>query len=138
MLAKTKILAISTDPVLVNFLQRELNDSKYETISTRHTGTDLKDVVDSEDPEFIILDIMMPTLDGIGTCLQLRQWTPLPIMMLTTWGTSDNTVRGLNLGSDNYMTEPFGVDVLETRIEETLKRNGATIDPLSNMSTSKN
>lgn len=136
MLAKTKILTISTDPVLMNFLQQELNDGEYEIISTRHTGIRLKDVIDSEDPEFIILDIMMPTLDGIGTCLQLRQWTQLPILMLSTWGTGDDTVRGLNLGSDSYLTEPFGVDVLKTRIGETLKRNAAaTVDPLSNIRT---
>ncbi len=138
MLTKTKILTISTDQVLVNFLQQELNGGEYEIISTRHTGIDLKDVIDSEDPEFIILDIMMPTLDGIGTCLQLRQWTQLPVMMLSTWGTGDGTVRGLNLGSNNYLTEPFGVEVLKTRIEETLKRNATTtVDPLSNMRTGK-
>lgn len=139
MLAKTKILTITTDPVLTKLLQQELNDGNYEIISTRHTGIQLKDVIDSEDPEFIILDIMMPTLDGIGTCLQLRQWTQLPILMLSTWGTGDNTVRGLNLGSDSYLTEPFGVDVLKTRIEETLKRSAATtVDPLSNIRTSSN
>jgi len=136
MLAKTKILTITTDPELMNFLQQELNDGEYEIISTRHTGIQLRDVIDSEDPEFIILDIMMPTLDGIGTCLQLRQWTQLPILMLSTWGTGDGTVRGLNLGSDSYLTEPFGVDVLKTRIEETLKRNATTtVDPLSNIRT---
>jgi len=138
MLAKTKILTISTDPVLVSFLQQGLNDGEYEIISTRHTGMHLRDVIDSEDPEFIILDIMMPTLDGIGTCLQLRQWTHLPIMMLSTWGTGDGTVRGLSLGSDSYLTEPFGVEVLKTRIDETLKRNAAaTVDPLSDMRTGK-
>jgi DNA-binding response OmpR family regulator len=135
MLVKTKILTISTDPVLVHFLQQELNHGEYEIISTRHTGLHLKEVVDAEDPDFIILDIMMPTLDGIGTCLQLRQWTHLPIMMLSTWGTGDNTVRGLNLGSDSYLTEPFGVDALKTRIEETLKRSATSTDPLR---TSKN
>ncbi|HUT67412.1 MAG TPA: response regulator [Dehalococcoidales bacterium] len=138
MLAKTKILTISTDPVLVGFLQQVLNNGEYEIISTRHTGLRLKDVIEAEDPEFIILDIMMPTLDGIGICLQLRQWTHLPIMMLSTWGTGDNTVRGLNLGCDSYLTEPFGVDTLKKRIVDTLKRNTAsTVDPLSNMRTGK-
>ena len=138
MLAKTKILTISPDPVLVNFLQQELNNGEYEIISTRHSGIHLKEVIDSEDPEFIVLDIMMPTLDGIGTCLQLRQWTNLPIMMLSTWGTGDKTVRGLNLGSDSYLTEPFGVDVLKTRIEDTLRRTNMALDPLTNIRTSNN
>jgi DNA-binding response OmpR family regulator len=138
MLAKTKVLAISTDPVLVTFLQQGLNNGEYEVISTRHNGIRLKEVIDAEDPEFIVLDIMMPTLDGIGTCLQLRQWTHLPIMMLSTWSTGDNTVRGLNLGSDSYLTEPFGVDVLKSRIRETLKRNAAMVDPLANINTVNN
>jgi len=75
----------------------------------------------------------MPTLDGIEVCLRLRQWTKLPIMMLTKWGADNGTVRGLNLSSDSYLTEPFGTDTLDTRIEETIKRNAAAAtDPLTN------
>lgn len=137
MLAKTKILTISSDPVLVSFLQKELNDVEYEIINTQHTGVRLRDVLDAENPEFIILDIMMPTLDGIGTCLQVRQWTQCPILMLTTWDTGDDTVRGLDLCSDCYLTEPFGVDILKERINETLKRTTVT-NPLYNPRTSRN
>jgi DNA-binding response OmpR family regulator len=139
MLAKTKILTISSDTVLVNFLKQNLADGEYEIISTRHTDARLRNIINSEQPEFIILDIMMPTLDGIGICLQLRQWTQLPIMMLSTWGTGDGSVRGLNLGSENYLTEPFGADTLKIRIEETLERNAtAMIDPLSSTHNTKN
>jgi DNA-binding response OmpR family regulator len=139
MLSKTKILTVSSDPVLVNFLQQNLADGDYEIINTRHTDIRLKDIISSEQPEFIILDIMMPTLDGIGICLQLRQWTQLPVMMLSTWGTGDGSVRGLNLGAENYLTEPFTADTLKMRIEETLKRNAATmIDPLSSIYNTKN
>jgi len=139
MLAKTKILTVTRDPVLVSLLQQELNDGKYEIVNTQRTGIYLKDMLDTELPEFIILDIVVPTLDGIGICLQLRQWTQVPIMMLSTWDTGDGTVRGLNLGADNYLTEPFGIDTLKTRIEDTLKRNtAAAIDPLFNTRTGKN
>jgi DNA-binding response OmpR family regulator len=139
MATKTKILTVSRDPELTSLLQQELNDGKYEIVNTQRSGIYLKDILDTEQPDFIILDIVMPTLDGIGTCLQLRQWTQAPIMMLSTWGTGDGTVRGLNLGSENYLTEPFGVDILKKRINETLKRNiAAAIDPLSNIHMSKN
>jgi DNA-binding response OmpR family regulator len=139
MIAKTKILTVTRDPVLVSLLQKELNDGKYEIVNTQRTGIYLKDMLDTEQPEFIILDIVVPTLDGIGICLQLRQWTQVPIMMLSTWDTGDGTVRGLNLGADNYLTEPFGIDTLKTRIEDTLKRNtAAAIDPLFNTRTGKN
>ena len=127
MTPKTKILTISRDQSLVALLQRELNDGDYEIVCSEHTGLHLKGVVDEECPDFIILDIIMPSLDGIGMCLQLRQWTQTPIMMLSTWDTTYNMVRGLNLGSDSYLTEPFGIPTLKTRIDETLKRTTAQI-----------
>ena len=127
MLGKTKILTVSRDQALVNFLQKELGPTGYEVINTRHSGIQLRQVLEAEQPDFIILDIVMPALDGIGTCLQLRQWTQLPIMMLSTWGTDGAAVRGLNLCSDGYLTEPFGGDVLKQRVNDTLKRTPPTL-----------
>ncbi|OGO00412.1 MAG: hypothetical protein A2Y58_05935 [Chloroflexi bacterium RBG_13_51_52] len=135
---KTKILTISRDQSLVTLLQQELNDGDYEIINTEHGDIHLKDVVDAENPEFIILDIVMPSLDGIGTCLQLRQWTQTPIMMLSTWDTRDGMVRGLNLGAESYLTEPFSVDILKMRIEDTLKRTIVTSGTLYNIQTNQN
>jgi DNA-binding response OmpR family regulator len=123
MLGKTRVLAVSRDPVLLSFLQKELDSAENEIVHTEHNGVQLKDVIEAEKPEFIIMDIVMPSLDGIGTCLQLRQWTQTPVMMLSTWGTGNSTVRGLNLSSDNYLTKPFGGDVLRKRIKDSLKRN---------------
>ena len=129
MIAKTKILTVSRDPVLVSFLQRELNDGEYEIVNTQHSGVYLKEVLNTEQPEFIILDIIMPSLDGIGICLQLRQWTKTPIMMLSSWGAGSGTVKGLSLGSEGYLSDAFGTDMLKKRIEETLKRTTAVANP---------
>jgi two-component system KDP operon response regulator KdpE len=126
MLAKTKVLAVSRDTSLVEFLQIELKESEYEIIQTRETGVQLKSVLEAKRPGFIILDIAMPSLDGIGTCLQLRQWTRTPVMMLSTWGASKGMVRGLNLSADNYLGKPFGGEMLKRRIKATLKQNGLT------------
>ncbi len=123
MLGKTRVLAVTRDPVLVSFLQKELEGGEYEIVNTEHNGPEIKGVLETEKPEFIIMDIVMPSLDGIGTCLQLRQWTQTPVVMLSTWGTGNGTVRGLNLSSDNYLTKPFGGDVLRKRIKDSLKRN---------------
>jgi DNA-binding response OmpR family regulator len=123
MLAKIKVLTVSRDPMLVEFLEQELEDSEYKIAHTQHTGVQLKSVLEAEKPRFIILDIVMPSLDGIGMCLQLRQWTQAPVMMLSTWGTGYGTVRGLNLSADNYLSKPFGGDILKKRIKDTLKRN---------------
>jgi two-component system alkaline phosphatase synthesis response regulator PhoP len=136
-MAKTKILTISRDPVLVNFVQRELDNADYQTVSTQHTDIQLRDVIIAEQPGFIILDIVMPSLDGIGICLKLRQWTQTPVIMLTTWDTINGQVRGLNLSSDSYLTEPFGSNVLKKRIKETLKRKELT-DIQPNIRTYKN
>jgi DNA-binding response OmpR family regulator len=137
MFAQIKILAISSDPTLMKLLEQELSDGDYLVASTQYTGNNLKDLLDKARPDFIILDIVMPTLDGIGTCLHLRQWTQIPIMLLSTWGAGDGMVRGLNLGSESYLTEPFGIDELKMRIKETLKRSATTMtDPLINISTS--
>ena len=133
MITKTKILTVSRDPVLVSFLQRELTGDEYEVINTQHTGVYLKEVLDAERPDFIILDIIMPSLDGIGICLQLRQWTQTPIMMLSTWGAGSGTVKGLSLGSEGYLSEPFGTATLKKRIEETLKRKTALANPGGNL-----
>jgi two-component system alkaline phosphatase synthesis response regulator PhoP len=138
MIAKTKVLTISRDPALVSFLQQELNDGGYEIVNTQHSDIQLKNILENERPEFIILDIIMPTLDGISTCLQLRQWTQTPIMMLSTWGAGSGTVRGLNLGSENYLTEPFGSSTLKKRIAETIKRNTNLTDPLFNLRAMNN
>ncbi len=136
MITKTKILAISRDLQLLGILQEDLGDD-YEVTSTPQTGINLKDVLRQERPDFIILDVMMPTLDGIEICLHLRQWTRTPIMMLSTWETRDGMVRGLNLGSESYLTDPFGINELKSRINETLRRNSAAMaDPAANIRTS--
>ena len=128
--AKTKILTVTRDAGMVALLQKELNDGTFEIINTECSGVYLRDVIRAENPNFIILDIIMPSLDGIGACLQIRQWTQIPIMMLSTWDTQGSTVRGLNLGSDTYLTEPFGMDILKKKIKETLDRTTA-VDPFS-------
>lgn len=119
---RIKILAVSQDPALVHFLQHELNKDSYEVASTRSTNGRLQATLEIERPDFIIVDIVMPSCDGIGTALQLRQWTERPIIMLSTFGASQGRVRALNLGSDSYLSEPFGADVLEQRIAMALQR----------------
>jgi DNA-binding response OmpR family regulator len=128
MLTKTKVLAISNDQEMLDLLDKEFNNCLYELFTTETSGVALRDELDEREPDFIILDIVMPNLDGIETCLHLRQWTQTPIMMLSTWGTGEGMVRGLNLSSDSYLTEPFGIDELKARIDDTLKRTAIMRD----------
>lgn len=132
-MAKTKILVISSDPVLLEFLQGNLDENGYHVVSTSRVSEDLKTELDKQLPDLVMLDIMMPNLDGIEVCLRIRQWSSVPIMMLSAWGTGVGKVRGLNLGTDSYLTEPFGIDELVVRIKETMQRNLLALSLLPNI-----
>jgi len=118
-MTKTKVLVVSKDPALLNLLQENLG----EVTDTRRTDEGLAGVLNKESPDLVILDIMMPEMDGLSTCLHLRQMTEAPIIMLTTWEAGKNRVRGLNLDSDEYLTESFGIEELRLIIKESLQRS---------------
>jgi len=129
-MSKIKTLVISSDPVMQKFLQLNLDDGNYQLASTQQTGGELRSVLDNELPDIVILDIMMPYLEGIETCLRIRQWSLVPIIMLSAWGVENGKVRALNLSADTYLTKPFGIDGVKTRIKEAMKRN---LDAISNI-----
>ena len=135
MAAKTKTLVISSDSVMLRFLQQNLNESYYQIVSTQHSGEELRAIVAQELPDIVILDIMMPNLDGIEVCLRLRQWSQVPIMMLSAWGAGEDKVRGLDLSADSYLTEPFGIDEVMERIREIRQCNLAARNLISNISS---
>ena len=134
MAAKTKTLIISSDSVMLRFLQQNLNESYYRIVTTQLSGEELRTIVAQEQPDIVILDIMMPNLGGIEVCLRLRQWSQVPIMMLSAWGAGEDNVRGLDLSADSYLTEPFGIDGVTERITETLQSNFAARNLISNIS----
>ncbi|MDD4859476.1 MAG: response regulator [Dehalococcoidales bacterium] len=121
-----KILTVSRDPVMVKLLQ-QLNGEDYQVANSRQTGEELKAILSQECPDIVVLDIMMPNLEGIEVCLRIRQWSLVPILMLSAWGVETGKVRRLNLSNDTYLTEPFGLEEIKTRIQETLQRNLAAM-----------
>lgn len=123
MMNRKRILIISDDTRLVGFLHDHLSVRDYQIASTGNGGEELKEILDSELPDLVILDIIMPWMDGIELCLRIRQWCPVPVLMLSTWGAIKGTVRGLDLGNESYLTEPFDVNGLMTRVESVLYRN---------------
>ena len=133
MMAKTKILTISGDPVLIRTIQQNLAEDCYQTVNAQQTGEELRTVLNNELPDIVILDIMMPNLDGIEVCLRIRQWSLVPVIMLSAWGVEEGKVRGLNLGADGYLTEPFGIEGVRERIQEAIQRNLAAMKTLPNI-----
>lgn len=120
---KKKILIVSDDPKLKGFVGTHLSAREYEITSKDDIREELEAILDSEVPDLVILDIMMPWMDGIEMCLRIRQSCPTPIVMLSTWGAKRGTVRGLDLGAEGYLTEPFDVSGLLERVEGALYRN---------------
>ena len=136
MRARLKILVISSDRVIIRFLQDNLNNGDYEVVSTQQTKEELKAVLDKEMPNLVVADIMMPNMDGIETCLRIRQWSQVPIMMLSAWGAGQDMIRGLDLSADGYLTEPFGIAELIARIRETFNVNSRAVNSLPNLYSS--
>ncbi|HFB06937.1 MAG TPA: response regulator transcription factor [Chloroflexi bacterium] len=102
-----KVLVVSKDTKLMEFIHRNLPNNGYQIINTR-ADEGLKSILDEVKPHLVILDIMMPQLDGIELCLSIRQWSQVPIILLSTWKTGADKVRGLDINSSNYLTRPMG------------------------------
>ena len=135
MAAKTKIMIISSDSAMLRFFEQNLNGNDWDVVSTQHAGEEIGTVLNNELPDLLILDIMMPSLDGIEVCLRLRQLSEVPIMMLSAWGAGIGMVRGLDLGAESYLTEPFGIDEVRARINETLRYNFAAVNHSTDIHT---
>ena len=107
-MAKTKILVVSRDSELVRFLKKELSENSYQLIYPQYTGEELRDVVHRVFPNLVIVDVMMPSLDGIEISLRIRQWSRVPIIMLSAWEAGRNSVRCFDLSAESYLSEPLG------------------------------
>lgn len=117
-----RVLVISKDTKLMDFLQCNFSSSGYQVLHDQ-AEEELKSILDRVMPDLIILDIMMPRLDGIELCLSIRQRSRVPIIMLSTWGTGIAEVRGLDLSSESYLTEPFGCNEFKELFQEAIRRN---------------
>jgi two-component system response regulator MprA len=120
-MGRTQILVIDDDPRLTNALRRALALEGYavETVNDPREG--LVRVRDAE-PDMVILDVMMPSLDGLEVCRRLRAAADLPILMLTAKDQVDDRVKGLDSGADDYLVKPFAVEELLARVRALLRR----------------
>jgi two-component system response regulator MprA len=116
------ILVVDDDPEIVSFLRRGLAYEGY-TIDTAGDGTEALAKAHEREPDLVILDIMMPGLDGIEVSRRLRQASEVPILMLTAKATVADRVAGLDSGADDYLVKPFAFDELLARIRALLRRS---------------
>ena len=117
-----KILVVEDEPTVRAALEDNLVFEGYKVI-TCDNGIDGVEAFKAETPNLVILDVMMPGLDGLEVCRQIRTLAPItPIIMLTAKGSEVDKVVGLELGADDYLTKPFGMRELFARIKALLRR----------------
>jgi len=116
-----KILAVDDEPLYLRLLKVNLEPEGYEVI-TASDGEAALELVASKQPDLVILDVMMPKLDGITTCERIRQFSNVPIIILTARGEEQDRVRGLDVGADDYVVKPFSVTELVARVRAVLRR----------------
>lgn len=116
------ILIIDDDAKLNQLLKDFLGDFGFETISAIHPANGLK-LLKKKSPDLVILDIMLPDMDGFEVCKAIRQTHTLPIIMLTARGEVTDRVVGLELGADDYLAKPFEPRELVARIHSVLRRS---------------
>jgi len=117
----TKILIVDDEPAIVNMLAYNLKRANYEVLIARD-GEEALVQARREQPDLIILDLMLPRLDGLEVCRALRRERDLPIIMLTARDAEVDRVVGLELGADDYVVKPFSVRELMVRVKNVLRR----------------
>ncbi len=118
---KAKILLIEDQEDLANLLRLRLQGEGYEVLRAEDGVEGLR-VLWEQLPDLIILDVMLPRLNGWETCQRIREYSDTPIIMLTALGAEQDKVRGLTLGADDYLTKPFSMAELVARVSAALRR----------------
>jgi len=118
----TRILIVEDDPNLLATLEYNLDKEGYK-VFTATDGTEALGTAHRENPDLIILDLMLPGISGLEVCRILRQKMTVPILMLTAKSEEVDKIVGLEIGADDYMTKPFSMRELQARIRSMLRRN---------------
>ena len=118
---KMKILVVDDEALLVKGIRFNLQNEGYEVI-TGSDGLEAVQAVQTQHPDLVVLDVMMPNMDGLSACAKIREFSDVPIIMLTAKGDTDSKVMGLKTGADDYITKPFEMKEVLARIEAVLRR----------------
>jgi two-component system copper resistance phosphate regulon response regulator CusR len=125
-----KILVIEDEPKAAEYLRQGLSESGY-TVEVAHDGTEGLHAAATGDHDLVILDVMLPGIDGFAVLSALRTSKQIPVLMLTARAKTDDKVRGFELGADDYLVKPFQFPELLARVRALLKRGQpAATDPI--------
>jgi len=116
-----RILVVDDDPTISDVVGRYLERERYDvTLAT--DGYAALDLAATVEPDLVILDIMLPGIDGLAVCRKLRETMPIPVILLTALGAETDRIMGLEIGADDYVTKPFSPRELVLRVASVLRR----------------
>jgi two-component system KDP operon response regulator KdpE len=118
---KPRILVCDDEQQILRALRVILRDAGFEALPAS-TGEEALDVAAVEHPDAAIIDLVLPDIDGIEVCRRLREWSQIPVIVLSAVGEEDAKVRALAQGADDYITKPFGPRELVARLQANLRR----------------
>ena len=118
---QTTILAVDDEPRLLKLVASNLEEEGFAALTTTD-GRRALELVQAQQADLVLLDLMMPEMEGFSLCQAIRQCTAVPIIILTARGQDQDKVRGFELGADDYLTKPFSVEELLARIRAVIRR----------------
>jgi DNA-binding response OmpR family regulator len=117
----TRILVVDDEPRYVRLMEANLISEGYEVLKA-YDGQSSVEMVADKQPDLVLLDVMMPGLDGFGACERIREFSSVPIIMVTAKGEEQDRVRGLDVGADDYIVKPFSATEVLARVRAVLRR----------------
>jgi two-component system KDP operon response regulator KdpE len=118
---QTRVLMVEDDPNIVDLIRSNLTVRGFDTVVSTD-GTRALRLFETEEPDIVLLDLMLPGADGMDLCRQIRERSSVGIIVVSARGGEHDKVTALNMGADDYMTKPFGIEELLARITATLRR----------------
>ena len=122
---KQKILIVDDDENIAELISLYLEKEQYDT-ETAHDGEEALKLIEVYNPDLLLLDLMLPGIDGYEVCQQVRKTRDIPIIMLSAKGEVFDKVLGLKMGADDYMVKPFDANELIARVSAVLRRSGTS------------
>lgn len=117
---RERILIIEDEKSISHFISTVLTNNGYETMQAR-TGSEAQSMISSHCPDLIILDLGLPDMDGMDILRQLRDWSSLPVVVVSARSHEKDKVLALDMGADDYLTKPFGTDELLARVRAAIR-----------------
>jgi DNA-binding response OmpR family regulator len=125
---KTTILTADDDPQLLRLIARNLELEDYQVL-VASDGKQALEQIEQHAPDLVLLDVMMPRMDGFTVCQRVREFSAVPIIIVTARGQDQDKVRGLDLGADDYLTKPFSIEELLARVRAVLRQAPSLLPP---------